>query len=79
MFGIDATGYSNFPLGAPKLDQATIDLFARAYRLFRPMQLASKAISREWVFERWNGDQTGYGLNFTDTPQALKVKLATWP
>ncbi|AQR73454.1 DUF5597 domain-containing protein [Sphingomonas sp. LM7] len=42
VFGMDASGYSNFPLGAPKLDAATIDLFARNYRLFRPMQ-------REWA------------------------------
>lgn len=176
MFGMDASGYYNFPLGAPKLDQATIDLFARNYRLFRPMQrewarlafegqvwgvaeptdpeakhsqtidlgahkatvtfgrlqfgfdpakgnaepLGGVAIARlgpdeylltgfdarvefaltnpgdrnlmfdrieeghfengKWVFERvWNGDQTDYGLNFTDLPQVLKVKLATWP
>jgi beta-galactosidase GanA len=36
-FGMDATGYFNFPLGAPKLDDATIDAFAANYRLFRPM------------------------------------------
>jgi beta-galactosidase GanA len=33
----------------------------------------------EWVLERlWNGDQTDYGLNFTDLPQVLRVKLATY-
>ena len=32
----------------------------------------------KWVFERvWNGDETDYGLNFTDLPQLLHVKLAT--
>jgi beta-galactosidase GanA len=32
-----------------------------------------------WQFLRvWNGDQTDYGLNFTDTPQLLHVKLATY-
>jgi beta-galactosidase GanA len=32
-----------------------------------------------WVFERlWNGDQTDYGLNFTDTPTVLRVHLATY-
>lgn len=31
----------------------------------------------EWVFERrWNGDQTDYGLNFTDRPVLLRVRLA---
>jgi beta-galactosidase GanA len=33
----------------------------------------------KWVFERvWNGDQTDYGLNFTDRPVVLHVKLATY-
>lgn len=32
-----------------------------------------------WVFERvWNGDQTGSGINLTDIPQTLKVKLAAY-
>jgi hypothetical protein len=26
----------------------------------------------------WNGDQTDYGLNLTDLPQVLRVKLATY-
>ncbi len=30
-----------------------------------------------WVFERvWNGDQTDYGLNFTDRPVLLLVHLS---
>ncbi|MBB3062519.1 DUF5597 domain-containing protein [Microbulbifer rhizosphaerae] len=33
----------------------------------------------KWVFERlWNGDQTDWGLNFTNEPHVLKVKLATY-
>ena len=32
-----------------------------------------------WVFERlWNGDQTDYGLTFTDRPIVLRVKLASY-
>jgi beta-galactosidase GanA len=32
-----------------------------------------------WVMSRvWNGDQTDYGLNFTDQPVLLKVKLGTY-
>ena len=32
-----------------------------------------------WNFLRvWNGDQTDWGLNFTDQPQVLHVKLATY-
>lgn len=36
-FGFDATGYSNYPLGAKQLDAATIDAFASKYGLFAPM------------------------------------------
>jgi beta-galactosidase GanA len=36
-FGMDATNYSNYPLGARKLDAATIEAFAAPYRLFRPI------------------------------------------
>lgn len=36
-FGMDATDYSNYPLGARKLDPATIDAFATLYGLFRPI------------------------------------------
>lgn len=176
-FGMDATGFANYPLGAVTLDDRTIDAFAANYRLFRPMERAWAKLAYEgktwgaseptdpvaehqqvldlgrwkatvgfgqgqfgfdppkgnaepsggaviaelgpdeylvtgyharvsfdlatarpgehmiidrveeghfdvsgaWVFDRlWNGDQTDYGLNFTDLPQVLKVKLATW-
>jgi beta-galactosidase GanA len=36
-FGMDETGYSNYPLGAEALDAATIEAFAANYRLFRPI------------------------------------------
>jgi len=33
----------------------------------------------EWVFERvWSGDQTDYGLNFTERPRVLRVRLGTF-
>lgn len=36
-------------------------------------------VGGEWVMERvWNGDQTDYGLNFTDRPRVLRVTLATY-
>jgi beta-galactosidase GanA len=32
-----------------------------------------------WVFERvWNGDQSDYGLNFTDRSRILRVHTATY-
>ncbi|MGO4781832.1 DUF5597 domain-containing protein, partial [Lysobacter sp. 2RAB21] len=33
----------------------------------------------QWKFQRiWNGDQTDYGLNFSNGTQLLRVKLATY-
>jgi beta-galactosidase GanA len=46
-FGMDATGYSNFPLGAQVLDAATIDAFGSKYRLFRPIASAWARIALE--------------------------------
>jgi beta-galactosidase GanA len=37
-FGMDATGYSNYPLGAKVLDAETIEAFASKYRILRPIQ-----------------------------------------
>jgi beta-galactosidase GanA len=36
-FGMDATGYFNYPLGARTLDEATLEAFAAPYRLLRPI------------------------------------------
>jgi beta-galactosidase GanA len=41
-FGMDQTQYVNFPLGARKLDQETLETFAAKYRLLRP-------IARDWA------------------------------
>jgi len=178
-FGIDYTGYSNFPLGAKSVDEA-IDAFALPYRLLAPMARDWASLSFEkkvwgasepddhanrtldlgrwsatlsfsewqfgmkewwpnlkdkpewlaltggallaqlgpdeflligqrvrvsfgvaanrkangvifasveegnytdgkWVMSRiWNGDQTDYGLNLTDEPRVLRVRLATY-
>ena len=37
-FGLDLTGYANWPLGAPVVDEKLIDLFALNYELIGPMQ-----------------------------------------
>jgi beta-galactosidase GanA len=42
IFGADATGYSNFPLGAKQLDAETLEAFASKYRLLSP-------IARDWA------------------------------
>ena len=36
-FGMDRSGYSNYPLGGRALDEATMDAFAGKYRLFAPI------------------------------------------
>ena len=41
-FGMDATNYSNFPLGTRKLDADTLEAFAEKYRLLAPM-------ARDWA------------------------------
>ncbi|MGL6161186.1 DUF5597 domain-containing protein [Microbulbifer sp.] len=41
-FGMDYTDYTNFPLGAEKMDDETISHFAELYGLFGPM-------AREWA------------------------------
>ena len=36
-------------------------------------------VDGQWRFARnWNGDQTDYGLNFSDAVQLLRVTLATY-
>jgi beta-galactosidase GanA len=35
-FGMDYTGYVNFPLGAPKIDDEAVDVYAANYRLVAP-------------------------------------------
>lgn len=44
-FGMDQTGYSNFPLGAPRLDTETIAAFAANYRLFKPLERVWPALA----------------------------------
>lgn len=41
-FGMDDTGYTNYPLGAPVYDDEVIAQFSQLYNLLRPMQ-------REWA------------------------------
>jgi hypothetical protein len=36
-------------------------------------------VDGKWTRSRlWNGDQTDYGLNLTEDPRVLRVKLATY-
>jgi beta-galactosidase GanA len=46
-FGIDYTGYSNYPLGAKVLNRDTLEPFARNYQLLAPMAREIAALSFE--------------------------------
>jgi beta-galactosidase GanA len=67
-FGIDYSGYSNFPLGARKIDEA-IDAFAHPYRLLAPM-------AREWA--RLSFASKGWGASEPDDGSARKLDLGRW-
>lgn len=60
-FGMDQTGYYNYPLGAKKLDDPTLEPFARNYRLFAPMQ-------REWA--AWAAQGKTWGVAEPTDPKA---------
>ncbi|MET3668068.1 DUF5597 domain-containing protein [Caulobacter sp. 1776] len=51
-FGMDYTGYANYPLGAAKLDEAAIEPFAANYRLLGSM-------AREWAKLSFEGKVFG--------------------
>jgi beta-galactosidase GanA len=44
-FGMDYTGYVNFPLGAAKMDEESVEAFARNYRLFQPVMRELAALN----------------------------------
>ena len=67
-FGIDYTGYSNFPLGARNIDEA-IEAFARPYRLLAPM-------AREWA--RLSFEKRVWGAGEPDDHTARKFELGRW-
>jgi beta-galactosidase GanA len=52
-FGIDGTGYSNYPLGAKQLDEPTLEAFAAPFRLLGPA-------ARDWA--RIAGDSPTWGV-----------------
>ncbi|HEX6398389.1 MAG TPA: beta-galactosidase, partial [Steroidobacteraceae bacterium] len=67
-FGIDYTGYSNYPLGARNVDEA-IDAFARPYRLLAPMV-------RDWA--RLSFEKRAWGAGEPDDHAPRKLELGRW-
>ena len=53
-FGLDQTGYSNYPLGAKTVDAQALENFAVHYRLLAPM-------AREWARLAYEGNVWGVG------------------
>jgi beta-galactosidase GanA len=67
-FGMDYSGYSNFPLGAKNVDEG-IDAFARPYRLLAPM-------AREWARLSFTGKV--WGASEPDDRASRKLDLGRW-
>ena len=65
-FGMDTTGYYNYPLGAQDDSKATFEVFAEAYRLLRPW-------ARAWAKLSFNNETWGFseqGLEADNNPFA---------
>ena len=67
-FGMDYSGYSNFPLGGKNVDEA-IDAFARPYRLLAPM-------AREWA--QLSFKNKVWGASEPDDRSSRKLDLGRW-
>ena len=65
-FGIDGTGYANYPLGAKKVDEPLIETFAAPYRLLAPAAREWAAIARDHTV--WG---TARGKDATDQSTTL--------
>lgn len=68
-FGMDASGYANYPLGARKLDDETIEAFAAKYRAFAPM-------AREWA--RIALDHPTWGVAKADGNETQSAVMGRW-
>lgn len=65
-FGIDFTGYSNFPLGSKRTDAAMVEPFAANYRLLAPL-------ARTWA--RLAADKRVYGVGQPDDGASQRIEL----
>ncbi|RST32255.1 beta-galactosidase [Sphingomonas ginkgonis] len=68
-FGMDDTGYSNYPLGAKQLDVETLNAFAQKYRLF------AKA-NRDWA--RIAFERPTWGVAKPDDGQPQSTTMGDW-
>ncbi len=68
-FGMDATRYYNYPLGAPGLDEQTIEAFAAKYRAFAPM-------ARDWA--RISLEHPTWGVAKADDNETQSTVMGRW-
>jgi beta-galactosidase GanA len=68
-FGIDFTGYSNYPLGAKRSDAQMLEPFAANYRLLAPM-------ARKWAQLSFAG--TVWGTAQPDDSSDVHLDLGRW-
>ena len=68
-FGIDYTGYSNYPLGARRIDAHTFAPLALEYRLLRPMDSLLASLSFEGRV---------YGVSEPDNRHSQFIRLGRW-
>lgn len=68
-FGMDATGYFNFPLGAKQLDAETLDAFASKFALLEP-------IARDWAKLSFEHPTAGFAKPQDASDQS--VVLGRW-
>jgi beta-galactosidase GanA len=69
VFGMDYTGYGNYPLGAKVVDPELVDWFATNYRLVAPM-------AREWADLAYRSDVWGFSEPDDHKPQS--AALGAW-
>jgi beta-galactosidase GanA len=68
-FGMDDTGYSNYPLGTKALDEATLDAFARPYALLAPQ-------ARGWAALAFH--HPGWGTTKGLEPARQSQRMGRW-
>lgn len=68
-FGFDFTGYSNYPLGAKKVDAEAIEPFAQNFRVLAPM-------AREWA--KISFEKNVWGTAEGDDQQPQTLNLGRW-
>jgi beta-galactosidase GanA len=68
-FGVDYTGYANYPLGAKAMTEQVLEPFAENYRVLLPM-------AREWARMAFEGEV--WGVSKADDAAAQELDLGRW-